>query len=95
MNMNPLLEEYLAEERRRDITKELIDIHLQEHALRSTVYRPNLFSRSMQGLGQWLIVRGEKMVTRYEVPANRPPTADRIKKPAALPTAYRLFRVSR
>ena len=74
--MNPLLEEYLAEERRRDITREIIDIHLQEHALGSIVYRPNWFTRAMQGLGQWLIIRGEKMVRRYEIPAKCPPSTD-------------------
>jgi len=74
--MNPFLEEYLAEEHRHDIEKELIDIHLQQHALRGTVYHPNLFTRSMRGLGQWLIVRGERMVQRYEVPAKPQPSAD-------------------
>jgi hypothetical protein len=67
--MNPLVEETLAEEQRRNITRELTDIHLQEEALKGRIYQPGMFTYTMQRLGQWLIVRGEKMVKRYEVPS--------------------------
>lgn len=68
--MNPLVEERLAEEHRRNITRELADIHLQEEALKSKVIHPSLLAHTMQSLGRWLIVRGEKMVKRYEVTTN-------------------------
>jgi hypothetical protein len=68
--MNPLMEEYTLEEHRKDIDRELGDIHLQEQALKNKAHRPSLFSNSMQRLGQWMIVRGEKMVKRYEIPSN-------------------------
>ena len=68
--MKPFMEENLAEEHRKDITREITDIRLQEEALKIKVYHPSLFTHTMQRLGQWLIARGEKMVKRYEVPAN-------------------------
>lgn len=68
--MNPFMEENLAEEHRRDITREMTNIRLQEQALKSKVFHPNWFTQTMQRLGQWLIAHGEKLVKRYEVPAN-------------------------
>ncbi len=68
--MNTFMEEGLAEEHRKDIAREFMDIRLQEEALKGRVYRPNWFTRTMQRFGQWLIARGEKMVERYEAPAN-------------------------
>ena len=68
--MNPLMEEYTLEEHRKDLARELEDIRLQKLALKSKKYRPSLFTHGMQRFGQWLIVRGEKMVKRYEVPSN-------------------------
>ena len=67
--MNQFMEENLAEEHRRNITRELADIHLQEEALKSRAYHPGMFTHTMQRLGQWLIARGEKMVKRYEAPS--------------------------
>jgi len=69
--MNPLMEEYLIEEHRRDIKRELSHIRLQEQALKSRVFRPNWFTRAMQRLGQWLIAQGEGLVRRYETPAKK------------------------
>ena len=68
--MNPLLEEYTLEEHRKDLARELEEIRLQKLALDNKAYRPSLFTHTMQRLGQWLIVRGEKMVKRYEAPSN-------------------------
>ncbi len=69
--MNLLMEEYLLEEHRRDIRREVSFIHLQEQALKSRVFRQNWFTRAMQRLGQWLIAHGERLVKRYEVPAGK------------------------
>jgi hypothetical protein len=65
--MKPFMEENLAEEHRRDITRELTDIRLQEEARKDKAARSSLFTHTMQSLGQWLIVRGENLVERYEV----------------------------
>ena len=66
--MNTFMEEILAEEHRREIMREFAAIRLEEQALNSRVYRPNWFTQIMQGLGQWLITRGEELVKRYEIP---------------------------
>lgn len=68
--MKPFMEDNLAKEHSRDITRELTDIRLQEEALKNKASRSSLFTHTMQSLGQWLILRGENMVKRYEVPAN-------------------------
>jgi hypothetical protein len=73
--MNPILEESLAEERRRDIIREMEGIRLEERALEARVYHPNLFTHTMQGFGEWLIARGERLVKRYEIPGNRAPSS--------------------
>lgn len=70
--MNPLIEEYLAEEHRKDIQREFAQIRLQKQTLRGKVFRPNWFTRSMQKFGQLLITQGESLVKRYEVPAKKP-----------------------
>jgi len=75
--MNPLMEDYSLEEHRKDLARELTDIHLQQLALNNKTYRPNLFTYTMQRLGQWLIVRGEKMVKRYEAPSNNTKSSKR------------------
>ena len=69
--MNRLIEEYLAEERRKDIQDEISHIHLEGQVLRGRVLRPNWFTRSMQKLGQLLISQGEDLVKRYEAPAKK------------------------
>jgi hypothetical protein len=68
--MNPLMEDYSLEEHRKDLARELEEIRLQKLTLDNKAYRPSLFTHTMQRLGQWLIVRGEKMVKRYEAPSN-------------------------
>jgi hypothetical protein len=68
--MNPILEGVLAEEHRRDIIREVEGIRLEEQALEARVLRPNWFTRTMQGFGEWLIARGENLVERYAMPAN-------------------------
>ena len=68
--MNHLIEEILIEEHRRDIQREISHIHLEGWALQGKVFRPNLFTRAMQKLGQWLITRGERLVKHYEAPVH-------------------------
>jgi hypothetical protein len=69
--MNYLTEEQL-EEHRKDIQNEIGHIHSEGQALRGRVFRPNWFTRGMEGFGQWLIAHGERLVKRYETPAKKP-----------------------
>ncbi|MCZ2122087.1 MAG: hypothetical protein LC108_07480 [Anaerolineales bacterium] len=69
--MNARLEEQLLKEHRRDIQNELKDIRLEKAALRAKTFQPNLFTRMMEKLGEWLILRGEKLVKQYESPARQ------------------------
>ena len=73
--MNSFLEEYMVEERRRDVLREIDSIRLEKQALEARVYHPSWFTRTMQGFGQWLIERGENLVKRYEIPGNRAPSS--------------------
>ncbi len=66
--MNPLIEEILAEEHRRDIRRDMRHIHLEEQALQGRIVRPNWFTHAMQNLGRMLIAQGERLVKRYETP---------------------------
>lgn len=69
--MNPILEEILAEERRRNIIREVEGIRLEKQAREARVYHPNWFTHTMQGFGEWLIARGEDLVKHYQVPDSR------------------------
>lgn len=69
--MNNGMNEYLLEEHRKDIQRDMQQIHLERKALRGRVFHPNAFTRSMEALGKWLITRGELLVKRYESPKKR------------------------
>jgi hypothetical protein len=69
--MNAGMEEYLLEEHRKDIQREVQQIYLEQKAMRGRVFQPNVFTRSMENLGKWLISRGETLVKRYEAPKKR------------------------
>lgn len=67
--MNTRLDELLLEEHRKDIHRDIQQIRLEQQALRTKVFHPSLFTRSMEKIGKWLIARGEILVKRYETPA--------------------------
>ena len=69
--MNPLMEELIAEEHRKDIQRDMQAIRLERKAAQLRVYRPNWFTRVMQNVGRLLIVQGERLVKRYETPKAR------------------------
>jgi hypothetical protein len=69
--MKTALDEYLLEERLNDIQRDMQQIHLEQKAQRGKVFQPNLFTRSMETFGKWLILRGERLVKRYETPKKR------------------------
>lgn len=60
-----LVEIQMAEEHRNDIFRNSHNLEPQGRS-----YRPNWFTHMMQAFGQWMIIRGKKLVQRYEVTSN-------------------------
>lgn len=67
--MNHWHNEFMAEIHRQQIMEEAEHIRLEKLALRSRVYRPGLFERSMFTLANWMISTGKQLRKRYEVPS--------------------------
>ena len=66
--MNNWTQEFMAEYHRQDILKEAEQIRLENFAIRSRVYRPGLFERTMFRFANWMIFTGKNLRKRYEVP---------------------------
>lgn len=67
--MNNWHTEFMAEYHRQQILEEAGQIHVEELAIRSRVYRPRLFERTMFSFANWMISTGKQLRKRYEVPA--------------------------
>ena len=75
--MNNWQNEFLAEDHRQQILEEVEQIRLEQLALKSHVYRPRFFERTMFNFANWMISTGKHLRKRYENPAancNHPPT---------------------
>ena len=75
--MNGWQNEFMPEYHRQRIVAEIEQIRLERLALKSHVYRPGLFARTMFNLANWMISTGKHLRKRYEVPAvncSNPPT---------------------
>lgn len=66
--MNSWPNESMAECHRRRILEEVKQIHLENLALKSRVYRPLVFGRAIFNFGNWLISTGKQLRKRYEIP---------------------------
>jgi len=66
--------EFMAEFHRQDILKEAEHIRLERIALKSRVYRPGIFERTMYNFANWMISTGKQLRKRYEVPCVDCPT---------------------
>ena len=66
---NKYLAEYLPKEHRQQIVEEIRQIRLEKLAMRSHVYRPSLFARTMFKFANWMISTGKDLRHRYEIPA--------------------------
>jgi hypothetical protein len=66
--MNNWHTEFMAEYHRQDILKEAEHIRLEELAVKSRVYHPRFFERTMFNLANWMISTGKQLRKRYEVP---------------------------
>ncbi len=67
--MNYFQDEYTAEYKRQRILSEVKQIHLEKLALKSRVYRPGLFERTMFNFANWMISTGRQLRKRYEIPS--------------------------
>ena len=66
--MNNWHDDFMAEYHRQDILKEAEHIRLEQIALKSRVYRPRLFARTMFKFANWMISTGKQLRKRYEIP---------------------------
>jgi hypothetical protein len=67
--MNNWNNEYMAEYHRQEILNEVEQIRLEKIAVKSRVYRPGLFERTMFNFANWMISTGKQLRKRYEIPA--------------------------
>jgi len=67
--MNYWQDEKTAEYNRQRILDEVEQIRLEKLALKSHVYRPGLFARTMFSFANWMISTGKRLRKRYEVPS--------------------------
>jgi hypothetical protein len=72
--MNNWHNEFMAEYHRQDILKDVERIRLEELAVKSRVYRPGFFARTMFSFANWMISTGKQLRKRYEVPCVDCPT---------------------
>ncbi len=63
--MNNWHDEYMAEFNRQRIVNEITQIRLEQAALRSRIYRPGLFERTMYNFANWMISTGKQLRKRY------------------------------
>jgi hypothetical protein len=67
--MNNWHDEYMAEFHRKDLLNDSEQIRLGNLAMRSRVYRPSLFNRTMHSFAGWMISTGKELHERYEIPS--------------------------
>jgi len=67
--MNNWHNEYLAEYHRQQILEEANQLHLDNLMLKSRVYRPGLFERTMFNFANWMISTGMGLRKHYEIPS--------------------------
>ena len=75
--MNNWQNEFMPGSHRERIMAEIEQIRLERLALKSRVYRPGLFARTMFKFATWMITTGKQLRKRYEVPivsSSNPPT---------------------
>ena len=76
--MNHWHDEFMAEYHRQEILNEVEQIRLEKIAVKSRVYRPGLFERTMFNFANWMISTGKQLRKRYEIP-----TVDCSKSPTS------------
>ena len=72
-------DELNAKYNRQRILDEVEQIRLENLALKSRVYHPGMFGRTMFNFANWMISTGKQLRRRYEIPArncNQTPTGN-------------------
>jgi elongation factor P hydroxylase len=67
--MNHWHNEFMAEYHRLGILEEAEQIRLERIALKSRVYGPGFYARTMYNFANWMILTGKQLRKRYEIPA--------------------------
>ena len=67
--MNSWHNESMHEYHRQRIVEEIEQLRLERLALKSRVYHPRFFERTMFRFANWMISTGKQLRKRYEVPA--------------------------
>ena len=67
--MNNWHNEFMSEYHRQQILDDVYQIRLEKLALKSRVYRPGLFERTMFNFANWMISTGRQLRKRYEIPS--------------------------
>ncbi len=65
--MNNWPDELMAECYRQRILEEVEQIRLERLALKTHLYHPSIFGRTMLNFGNWMISTGKQLRERYEV----------------------------
>ena len=63
--MNNWHNEFMAEYHRQDMLEEAEQIRLEQIALKSRMYHPRFFERSMYRFANWMISTGKQLRKRY------------------------------
>jgi hypothetical protein len=66
--MNTFDYENIAAYNRQRATETIIEIRHEKHLLRSQVYHPGVFERTMLRVANWMIAAGKQIRQRYEIP---------------------------
>ena len=76
--MNNWHNEFMAEYHRQDMLEEAEQIRLEQIALKSRVYHPRFFERSMYRFANWMISTGKQLRKRYtrSSPVDQAPCVD-------------------
>ena len=61
--------ELTAEYNRQRVAEEFEQLRLERLAMKSQVYRPRFFARTMYNFANWMIFTGKGLRKRYEIPA--------------------------
>ena len=67
--MNNWHNEFMSEYHRQQILEDANQIRLENLMLKSRVYRPGLFERTMFYFANWMISTGRQLRRRYEIPS--------------------------
>lgn len=67
--MNNWNNEFMAEFHRQQILSDAEQIRLETIAVKSRVYRPGIFERTMFHFANWMIETGKQLRKRYELPS--------------------------